>query len=65
VGEREFEFGLEELLDVGTANIICLLQLDNAENLPKGQLIAIAKPNSRTRTWIDRKRARWRAAISW
>ena len=33
VGERELELGDQELLDVWTANIVGLLNLDDAEDL--------------------------------
>ena len=33
VGEGELELGNQQLLDVGTANVVGLLDLDDAENL--------------------------------
>jgi hypothetical protein len=35
VGEWELEVGSEKLLDVGTTDVISLLDLNNAENLGK------------------------------
>ena len=67
--ERELETRLEQLPDVGAADVIGLLDLDNAENLRpqcKYSLMLTGFILVRERlTWIDRKRARWRAAISW
>ena len=67
MGEGEPDFGGKELFDVRTADIVCLLDLDHSENLWKsGQMRA--PRNSyilKKRTWIERKRARCLAAMSW
>ena len=67
VRQWELETGLEELLDVRAANILGLLDLHNAENLGKMNEISrgVEKQLRPWRTWIERKRARWRAAMSW
>lgn len=68
VGKRELELGDEELLDVRAANVLGLLDLDNAEDLHEGktlQIFARYTLSTQERTWIDRKRARCLAAMSW
>lgn len=66
VGKREPELGNEELLDVWAADILRLLNLDDTEDLSKKyQHTPTCLEIPLKRTWIDRKRARWRAAISW
>ena len=41
VGEREFELGDEQLLDVGSADVVCLFDLDYAEDLRDSRNINI------------------------
>ena len=68
VGKGELEVLGEELLDVGAADVLGLLNLDDLDDLralvSKGGRRHEASIRRR-RTWIDRKRARWRAAMSW
>lgn len=62
--QREPELGLQELLDVWSANIGSLLDFDDFEDLVssiRAALVSLVRSN----TWIDRKRARCLAAISW
>ena len=68
VGKGELEALGEELLDVGAADILGLLDLDDLDDLRE----LVSNGGRRhgasmmpKRTWIDRKRARWRAAMSW
>ena len=74
VGERELELGHQKLLDVGAADVLRLLDLDNTENLCDPSVYCPGRSRGakrveisrrQTHTWIDRKRARWRAAMSW
>jgi hypothetical protein len=68
VGQREREALGDELLDVRALDIIGLLNLDNTEDLhfilATAASFHIELGVSKYRTWIDRKRARWRAAMS-
>lgn len=67
VGEREPEVGGEELLDVWAADVLVLLDLDHTENLRVSPKIS-ANPSAKGvggRTWMDLKRARCLAAMSW
>lgn len=68
VGEGEAEVRGEELLDVRAADVDSLLDLGDAEDL-HGERVSSWSPSARRfetgRTWTERKRARWRAAMSW
>lgn len=72
VGQGEAKIFREELLDVGALDIIALLEFDDAENLDArfSKLLGQLQFGSQVRkvgdirTWIDLKRARWRAAMS-
>ena len=65
MGKGELEVLLEELLDVRAADVGGLLNLNDLEDL-RGMLALLTGALSRRRhTWIDLKRARWRAAMSW
>lgn len=60
--QRELEVLGHELLDVWPPQVLRLLELDQAQDLQP-----LATPHKQTegaRTWIDLKRARWRAAMS-
>jgi hypothetical protein len=59
--QRELEVLGHELLDVRPPQVLRLLQLDQPEDL---QSLASSRNQSAERTWIDLKRARWRAAMS-
>jgi hypothetical protein len=61
VRQRELEALGDELLDVRPPQVLGLLELDQLEDLS-----SLARPSNprRKRTWIDLKRARWRAAMS-
>jgi hypothetical protein len=69
VGKGELEVLGEELLDVGAADVLGLLDLDDLDDLQG----IVSHDETRQheasmgwrRTWIERKRARWRAAMSW
>lgn len=63
--EGELEVLGEELLDVGALDVVGLLELNNLKNL--GVLLArnVGKSGSWDHTWIDLKRERCLAAISW
>ena len=68
MGQGEGEVLGGELLDVGALDIIGLLELDDAEDLVLG--VSGNAPNGMAarrgkHTLTDRKRARWRAAMSW
>lgn len=66
VGKRERETLGDELSDVRALDVVNLLDLDNAQDL--GFTLADAVSSIlilELRTWMDRKRARWRAAMSW
>jgi len=68
VGKGELEVLGEELLDVGAADVLGLLDLDDLDDL-QGSVSKDGRQHRARmmpgRTWIDRKRARWRAAMSW
>lgn len=68
VGERELQALGGELLDVRALDVVGLLELDDAEDLEvEGQYLKVARGwlvRRGERTWIDLKRARWRAAMS-
>lgn len=64
MGQRELEVLLEELLDVGAADGVGVVDLDDLEDLHT----VLDLPSVRrreTHTWMEPKRARWRAAMSW
>lgn len=66
MGEGEGEVLGHELLHVRTLDIIGLLELVDAEDL----VIHVSRRSasgigSGNRTWMDLKRERWRAAMSW
>lgn len=66
MGKGELEVLGDELLDVGALDVLGLLQLNDAEDLDfmlVGRSPTKDSPTVR-RTWMDLKRARWRAAIS-
>lgn len=65
VGEGEAQALLGELADVGSLDVLSLLELDNSENLVISVSV-VSQPIflGHRRTWIDLKRARWRAAMS-
>jgi hypothetical protein len=66
VGERERQLLGDELLDVRPLDVLSLLELNNAEDLDFCQYLG-AGGRLRVlgnRTWMDLKRARWRAAMS-
>jgi hypothetical protein len=81
VGKGELEVLGEELLDVGAADVLGLLNLDDLDDLQgvvshtgkggnfvkevTGWEQGNTRPRGQQRTWIERKRARWRAAMSW
>jgi hypothetical protein len=67
MGERELETGLEKLLDVRTADVVGLLNLNHAKDLRHHDSVKLRESVMKIfwRTWIERKRARWRAAMSW
>ena len=69
VGDGELHPGDKELFDVWAADIVCLFNLNHSENLQKsGQrrvLKSVIEVFFKKRTWIERKRARCLAAISW
>lgn len=66
VGEGEGEVLGDELLDIGALDIFALLNLHNLEDL--WQFVSesnfFLNEQSRFRTWMLLKRARWRAAMS-
>jgi hypothetical protein len=67
VGEREMETRSKQLLDVWTADILGLLDLDDPEDLKRstGSQSAFSDGEIVERTWIERNRARCLAAMSW
>lgn len=65
MGQGELEVLLEELLDVGAADVGSLGDLNDLEDLKVGLVQGLENIEMAKRTWMDRKRARWRAAISW
>lgn len=69
VGHGELEVLGEELLDVGAADIGGLLNLSDLENLfveiPVSNQSSASLCRGGVLTWIDLKRERWRAAMSW
>lgn len=67
VRQREGQVLAEELLDVGALDIIGLLELDDTEDLHVGLVKSrgLVGRAVGSRTWMERKRARWRAAMSW
>jgi hypothetical protein len=66
VRKREFEVLGEELLDVGALDVVGLLEFNNLEDLfTVGSVCSMATGEHARRTWIDRKRDRCLAAMSW
>lgn len=75
MGKGEGQVLGQELLDVRALDIIGLLDLNNTENLklllafPETFMVVICTFGGGfdrvKRTWMDLKRARWRAAMSW
>ena len=68
VGERETETWGQQLLDVWTADILALRDLNNPEDLKTSthrQSAFSHRDRAVERTWIERKRARCLAAMSW
>lgn len=73
MGQRELELLGQELLDVGALDIVGLLELDDTEDLIGVVSFLLDIPGYQSRgerggmvhTWMDLKRARWRAAMSW
>lgn len=64
--QRELEVLGEDLLDVGAADGLGLLDLDNLEDLHVPVSTArCGIVRAGALTWMDLKRERWRAAISW
>lgn len=66
--QREGEVLGGELLDVGALDIVGLLELDDAEDLSpavSGNASNSREAGREKHTLTDRKRARWRAAMSW
>lgn len=64
MGQGELEALLGELADVGAPDVLGLLELDDTENLS-----LLVQDHERVirygrRTWMEAKRARWRAAMS-
>lgn len=66
VGERELQVLGNQLLDVGALDVGGLLDLNNTEDLGKLSIIKERHiyQNCFRHTWMDLKRARWRAAMS-
>lgn len=64
VGKREFQVLGDELLDVRSLDVVVLLELDNAEDLSQVSQQLLQRVPLPLLTWIDLKRARWRAAMS-
>jgi hypothetical protein len=64
VREGELEVGGHELLDIGPADVLGLCDLNHTEDLAGSQLVSKEKKKKRL-TWMDRKRARCLAAMSW
>jgi hypothetical protein len=68
VRERELEVLGEELLDVGTTDVRSLLDLGDLQDLWGFIRICVYGSDdvgAGKLTWMDLKRARWRAAMSW
>jgi hypothetical protein len=65
VGEGEADALLEELLEVRALDVGGLLNLNNLEDLLKESAYKYSQRLDGLHTWIDRKRERWRAAMSW
>ena len=67
VWEREMEAWGKQLLDVRTADVLGLLDLNNSKDLKTSIRCqsVLSHRNVIERTWIERKRARCLAAISW
>jgi hypothetical protein len=66
VRKREFEVLGEELLDVGALDVVGLLEFNNLEDLfAVWSARSIGTRTQIKHTWIDRKRDRCLAAISW
>lgn len=64
--QRELEVLGENLLDVGAADGLGLLNLDDLEDLQKVVSAAQLSPvRTGILTWMDLKRARCLAAMSW
>jgi hypothetical protein len=67
MGKRELDVEGKELFDVRTTDIICLLDLDHTEDLwgkKKNQNVHL-RQFLLEKHWIERKRARCLAAMSW
>ena len=68
VWEREMEAWGKQLLNVRTADVLGLLDLNNSKDLKTStrcQSVLSHRNVIVERTWIDRKRARCLAAMSW
>lgn len=65
VRQREAEILLQYLLDVWSANVGRLLDFDDLEDLQIAISLVLVQHVREELTWIDRKRARCRAAKSW
>lgn len=67
VGQRELEVLGGELLDVGSPDVVGLLNLDDLEDLFGQELVScmFADLGMVSHTWMVLKRARWREAMSW
>lgn len=65
--ERELEVLREELLNVRTADFIGLLDFHNFQDLDMAESVSgrITQGPQAELTWMELKRALWRAAISW
>lgn len=66
MGERELEVLGDELADVRALDVLGLLELDDAEDLAAVSVLFLPVKfrSGFRRTWMDLKRARWRAAMS-
>ena len=65
VWKWELEVLGEELLDVWALDVLSLLELNDLEDLFYVLEAAFMQFRRWYRTWMERKRERWRAAISW
>jgi len=65
VWQREAEILLQYLFDIWSANVGSLLDFNDLENLQIAISLALMQHVREELTWIDRKRARCRAAKSW
>ena len=68
MGQRERKVLRGELLDVGALDIVGRLELDDTEDLTaavSGDASDSGEAGRGKHTLTDRKRARWRAAMSW